>query len=406
MRRVEKSAVVPARDRSGWVRRIAIMARSGGLGGIALILASVAALIWSNSDASASYRAILSWRIGPPICALPVQQWVNDGLMSVFFLLVGLEIRREMTDGHLSTWQRRAGPAVAALGGMILPALIYLALTHAHEAEMRGWAVPIATDIAFSLAVLRLAGRQGRGPIRLFLTAIAILDDLGAIVVIGLFYTQAVHATALAGAVLAWLLLLAMARSGQVRTWPYLAGGVVLWGLLVAAGIQPTLAGVALAVVMPAECAHRLERNLEPVVAFLVLPVFGLANAGLDLHLMRLSTLVLPAPLGVILGLCVGKQAGVFGAAMLGRRLKLLTLPSQMHARDVYGAALLCGIGFTMSLFIGDLAFRGSESQAGIKLAVLTASVISALAGLAFLKLVPPPRRRQEAAAPGLRPPA
>ena len=293
---------------------------------------------------------------------------VNDGLMSLFFLLAGLEIRREMTCGRLATLRGAAAPGIAALGGMVVPALIYLAATRGDAAAARGWAVPVATDIAFSLAVLRVLGRRASPSLRVFLTALAILDDLGAILVIALFYTAGLSAPALAGAAALWLAMWGMTRARVRVLWPYLLGGAVLWLLVRASGVHATLAGVALAFVVPgrparagaASAADRLEHRLAPWVAYGVLPIFGLANAGLDLRGMHAAVLLSPGPLGVLLGLCLGKQAGVFGATLLGRRLGVLTLPPAMGVGELYGAAVLCGIGFTMSLFIGDLAFRAT----------------------------------------------
>lgn len=355
--------------------------------GLGLIVASAIGLIWSNCAAAPLYVQMISYRLGAGAVRMPVQGWVNDGLMSVFFLLVGLEIRRELTQGRLATLRGMAGPGIAALGGMAMPAAIFLALNHADPAASRGWAVPMATDIAFSLVVLRFLGRRAAAPLRVFLTAVAILDDLGAIAVIALFYTQAVWLPALGVACLVWLGLLALRRAGMRAMWPYMLGGVAMWVCLMQSGVQPSLAGVALAFAVPP--GTRLDHALEPVVGLVILPIFGLMNAGLDLRALDFSTLGTAAPLGVLLGLCVGKQVGVFGAAILGRALGLLTLPAEMSLRDLYGAALLCGIGFTMSLFIGNLAFPPGPALNGVKLAVLCASVLSAVLGAGFLGLVP-----------------
>ena len=256
----------------------------------------------------------------------------------------------------------------------------------------RGWAVPVATDIAFSLAVLRVLGSRASLSLRVFLTALAILDDLGAILVIAVFYTAGLSGPALAAAALLWLALWGLNRAGVRVLWPYLLGGAAMWLLVFNSGVHATLAGVALAFVVPSRtpgdapsAAQVLEERLSPWVAYLILPVFGLANAGLDFSATSASVLVSPGPLGVLLGLFVGKQVGVFGAAMLGRRAGMLALPSDMGALDLYGAALLCGIGFTMSLFIGDLAFRGTPLFDGVKLAVFSGSLLSALAGVAVL---------------------
>ena len=383
------------KDRSGQRRRkrdagiFWRFLRSEEAGGALLIAASLTAFAWSNSAGAPAYARLLDWPVGAGQVALPLHSLVNEGLMALFFLLASLEIRREMTIGSLATLRGAAAPAIAALGGMAVPALIYLALNHADPATARGWAVPVATDIAFSLAVLRVLGRHASSSLRVFLTALAILDDLGAIVVIALFYTAHLSAPALGGAALVWLSMFVLNRAGWRALWPYLAGGAALWVLLLRSGVHPTLAGVALALVVPARgersAAARLEDGLVNLVSFVILPVFGLINAGLDLRIVHLSVLANPAPLGVLLGLFVGKQVGVFGATLLGRRLGVLTLPPQMGAAELYGAALLCGIGFTISLFIGDLAFRGTPLLDGVKLAVFCGSLLSAAAGSAVL---------------------
>ncbi len=367
--------------------------RSEAAGGALLIAASLVALVWSNSPAAPSYSRLLDQPVGPAGHGLPVHTLVNDALMSLFFLLAGLEIRREMTHGRLATLRGAAAPAIAAIGGMAVPALIFLGLNHGHAASLRGWAVPVATDIAFSLAVLRVLGSRASFSLRVFLTALAILDDLGAILVIALFYTAGLSPWALGGAAVLCVTLWLLARGRVQSLWPYLLGGAALWLLVFNSGVHATLAGVALAFVVPGRpredgqppAADRLEHGLAPWVAYLILPVFGLANAGLDLHALSPSILVSPGPLGVVLGLFIGKQAGVFGATLLGRRLGLLRLPAQMGVAELYGAALLCGIGFTMSLFIGDLAFRGTALHDGIKLAVFCGSVLSAIAGMIVL---------------------
>jgi NhaA family Na+:H+ antiporter len=356
--------------------------------GIGLILASLLALLWSNSEAAHLYVDMLAWRAGPSFVAQPLHVWVNEGLMSLFFLLVGLEIRREMTSGALTTLRGMAAPGIAALGGMVLPAGLYLALNHGRPATLHGWAIPTTTDIAFSLAVLRLLGRRAPESVRLFLTAVAILDDLAAIVVIGVFYARAVQMEMLLLAALVWLVMLGFNRAGVRWVWPYALGGMALWLLLFSSGVEATLAGVAMAWVVPGgdtALAARLEKRLEPLVYYMVLPAFGLFNAGIDLRAMDMARIVNPASLGVFLGLGLGKQTGVFGAALLGRWCRVLTLPPSMSLGDLYGAALLCGIGFTMSLFIAALAFPDAADQDGVKLAVLSASAVSALSGLGFL---------------------
>jgi NhaA family Na+:H+ antiporter len=368
--------------------------RSDAAGGALLILGSAVALVWSNSPAAPLYRHLLVVQIGPPGARLGLLRLVNDGLMSLFFLFVGLEIRREMTVGRLASLRGMAAPGVAALGGMVVPALIYLALNHGDAATRQGWAVPVATDIAFSLAVLRLLGGRASRSVKVFLTALAILDDLGAIVIITLFYTRHLSFVALAAALSVWLGLLLLNLLGVQRCSPYLAGGALLWLLVFESGVEATLAGVALAFVVPAQpagegpsVAARLEAGLAVWVALLVLPIFGLANAGLDLRAMHPAILLGPAPLGVLLGLFAGKQIGVFGAAWLGQWLKVLHLPADMETTELYGMSLLCGIGFTMSLFLGDLTFRGSALNDAVKFAILGASLLSGSCGFLVLRL-------------------
>jgi NhaA family Na+:H+ antiporter len=312
--------------------------------------------------------------------------------MSLFFLLAGLEIRREMAAGHLASWRRAAGPGIAALGGMVVPAAIYLALNHSSPGTVQGWAVPIATDIAFSLSVLRLVGRPDLAPVRAFLTGVAIIDDLGAILVITVIYAHHVELAALQAAGLAIFFLAMLRQVGVSGLWAYWLGAALLWFLLFRSGVEATLAGVAMAFTVPGDSTNtesqsrRLERHLEPYVYCAVLPVFGFFNAGLDLRGLHGAALLTPAPVGVFLGLAFGKQAGVFLAAWLGRRLGLLVLPPGMGWRGLYGAALLCGIGFTMSLFIAHLAFPAAEADVSVRAAVLCASILSALCGALFLK--------------------
>ena len=354
-------------------------------GGVALILSALVALVLANSPAGETYRWALAYPLGAGPLRLSAAGWINDGLMALFFLLVGLDLRRSMTEGELASPQLAAMPGLAALGGMVVPAVIYAALNWGNALALRGWAVPVATDIAFALAVMGVLGRRVPEGLKAFLVALAIIDDLGAIVVIALFYTHSLGSAALAGAALVWAGLFGLDRVGVRRLWPYLLGGAAIWLLLLHSGVHATLAGVALAFVIPKEPAKRLEKVLNQPVAFVVLPVFGLANAGLSFASLSPGAWADPAALGVALGLFLGKQAGVFGAARLALRLGLARLPEGITTRQLYGAAVLCGIGFTMSLFINDLAFRGSPRGDEIKLAVFVGSLASAVGGLAIL---------------------
>lgn len=364
--------------------------QSESAGGAALIVAALVALVWANSAGAGAYRWLLDLPLGVSAggagLRMPLAQWVNDGLMAPFFLLVGLELRREMTEGALASARRVAAPGLAALGGMVVPALIYAGLNWHDPAALRGWAVPVATDIAFALAVISVLG--GRVPVglKVFLVALAIMDDLGAIVVIAVFYTQHLDLAALGFAGLVCAGMVALRAAGVRRLSPYALGGLVLWGLVLRSGVHATLAGVALAFLVPKEgVAGRLEGMLGRPVAFLVLPVFGLANAGLSFAGLPGGVWLARPALGVALGLFLGKQAGVFGATMLALRLRLAQLPEGVTVVQLYGAAVLCGIGFTMSLFINDLAFRGAVRGDEVKLAVFVGSVASALCGLGLL---------------------
>jgi NhaA family Na+:H+ antiporter len=313
---------------------------------------------------------------------------INDGLMAVFFLLVGLELRREITLGELASPARLAAPGLAALGGMVVPALILAALNWSDGTALRGWAVPVATDIAFALAVL---GRRVPVSLKVFLTALAIIDDLGAILVIALFYTRGLNLWNLGGAALVWLGLFGLNRAGGRALWPYLLGGAALWALVFGSGIHATLSGVALAFVIPMRQrpgeaqapAQVLEHRLGQWVAYGILPLFGLANAGLRFDTLPQGAWMDRLAIGTALGLFLGKQLGVFGAVMAPLRLGLARLPARVTLPQLYGGAVLCGIGFTMSLFIGDLAFRGSPRGDEVKLAVFVGSLLSALAELA-----------------------
>jgi NhaA family Na+:H+ antiporter len=362
-------------------------------GGLVLMASAALALVVANGPYGDVYDRALHAYLGP----LSLLHWINDGLMALFFLLVGLEIKREILDGGLRTWPDRALPGIAALGGMAVPALVYVAVNWSSPATLRGWAIPAATDIAFALGVLALLGSRAPVSLKVFLTALAILDDLGAVVIIALFYTAdlAWPMLALAGAVTAMLTVLN--RLGLRRLGPYLILGAVLWLLVLRSGLHATVAGVILALAIPLRGSpgrpddgesplHRLEHALQPWVAFLILPVFGFANAGVSLAGVTPSVLLAPVTLGVAAGLFLGKQVGVFGGVWLAVRSGVAQKPSGATWRHVYGVALLCGIGFTMSLFIGGLAFANApEFDTETKLGVILGSVLSTLAGALVL---------------------
>ena len=363
--------------------------------GLVLMGAAVLALMVANSPLGPNYETILHAYVGP----LSVGHWINDALMAVFFLFVGLEIKREMLDGQLSTWSRRILPGIAAAGGMMVPALVYLLFNRGPTAA--GWAIPAATDIAFALGVIALLGNRVPASLRVFLAALAIIDDLGAVMIIAVFYTAQLSIPDLAGAAVALMVLIGLNRFGVLRLTPYLLVGAILWVLVFRSGIHATLAGVVLAFTIPMQCTpgrpdndsdsplHRLEHALNLPVGFLVVPIFGLANAGVPVLTLPAEALVAPVTLGVALGLLIGKITGVFGFSMMAVRLGLADMPAHAGKRQLLGVALLCGIGFTMSIFITLLAFPGSQLlQAEAKLGVLAGSFLSGLLGYLLLRSV------------------
>jgi NhaA family Na+:H+ antiporter len=361
---------------------------SEALGGIVLMVAAALALVVANSPLSEAYFGTLQAKL----FGLSIEHWINDGLMAVFFLLVGLEIKREVLAGQLSSWSQRILPGLGALGGMAVPALFYLAFNVHSRETISGWAIPTATDIAFALGVLALLGSRVPPSLKIFLTALAIMDDLGAVVIIALFYTQELSWTALgaAGAVLG--LLVTFNRLGVARLWPYLLVGAGLWLAMLLSGIHATIAGVLLALTIPltghdAEHAPllRLEHGIAKWVGFGIVPVFGFANAGVSFQGLQPSIVLGPVPLGIALGLFLGKQCGVFAAIWLAIRFGWAIRPAGSTMVQLYGVAILCGIGFTMSLFIGGLAFAGQpDLSEALKIGVLCGSALSAILGSAM----------------------
>jgi NhaA family Na+:H+ antiporter len=327
----------------------------------------------------------------------PLLLWINDGLMAIFFLLVGLEIKREVVEGELSSVRKAALPAIAAAGGMAVPALMYAVLNWGDPQTMRGWAIPTATDIAFAVGVLALMGDRVPASLKIFLLALAILDDLGAIVIIAFFYTDNLSALSLALAAVALGGLIALNRAGVTRRAAYVVFGVFLWVCVLKSGVHATLAGVALALAIPLDArdAHgesplrSLEHSLHPWVSYAILPLFAFANAGVSLSGISLASLMEPLPLGIAAGLFVGKQAGVMGAAWIAVRVRAVTLPDGVTWQHFYGTALLTGIGFTMSLFIGTLAFDDPAFANSVRIGVLGGSLLSALAGALVLWSAP-----------------
>lgn len=361
-------------------------------GGVLLMFAAALALLLANSPFAGSYFEVLH----APLGGLDVLHWINDGLMAVFFLYVGLEIKREFLDGELATWANRALPCVAAAGGVIVPGLIYAGLNAGHLDAVKGWAIPTATDIAFALGVLSLLGSRVPVSLKVFLATLAIVDDLAAVLIIAIFYTEEIRVAALGGAAGVLVLLIALNRLKVTRLAPYLLFGAALWWLVLLSGVHATVAGVALAMTIPLRRSraapddvtsplHRLEHGLSPWVAFMVVPIFGFANAGVSFDGMSAAVLLEPVTLGVTLGLFLGKQAGVFAASALAIRLRIADLPAASSWAQLYGVSLLCGIGFTMSLFIGLLAFPSATLQDEVKVGVLAGSLLSALCGAVVL---------------------
>ena len=368
------------------------------LAGLALIAAAAVALIAANSGLADAYHHLLDYRFGPslPKIGVPsVHLWIADALMALFFMLVGLEVKREWYEGRLSTAAERRLPFIAAAAGMAVPALIYLMMTGFDPALMSGWAIPSATDIAFAIGVLALLGARGSPTIKLLLVTIAIIDDVGAVLIIALVYTADLSVAAL-GAALAIAGLMAFLNiAGVRRLWPFLLLACALWLAVLASGVHATIAGIIAAMTIPLgrgepySPLRRLEHDIHPWVMFGVMPLFGFASAGVEIG--GLGALLQPLPLAIALGLFVGKQLGVFGSIWIAVKAGLCQRPAGASWAQVYGAALLCGVGFTMSLFIGALAFPGRpEAVEAAKLGTLVGSFLSALAGWAVLRASAP----------------
>jgi NhaA family Na+:H+ antiporter len=374
-------------------------------GGILLMGAAALALLVANSPFHDLYTHALHAPLGP----MTAHQWINDALMAVFFLLVGLEIKRELVDGRLATARQRSLPFIAAAVGMAVPAAVYLFVARAHPPLAVGWAIPAATDIAFAIGVLALLGSRAPTSLKLFLTTVAIVDDMGAVAIIALAYTAKIDWLALVAAVVILLFLCAMNRRGVRSLVPYTLGAALLWYAVLLSGVHATVAGVLAAMTIPVvktpgapdseeSPLHRLEHVIAPWVAFLIVPIFGFANAGVSLKGIGLEQVFAPLPLGIAAGLFLGKQIGIFGSVWLTVKLGIAPRPRATWLQ-IYGVSLLCGIGFTMSLFIGALAFPASPLLIEeAKIGVLLGSFASALAGFAVLRLARPmvPDRREE----------
>lgn len=366
-------------------------------GGILLFCAAVLAIVLENSPLRHLYEVFLhvpfAVKIGTHELSKPILLWINDGLMALFFLLVGLELKREFKDGELSSVRQLLLPLGAAIGGMLCPAICYVVLTGNSKVLHHGWAIPTATDIAFALGVLSFLSSRVPNGLRVFLTSLAIFDDLGAILIIAFFYSSGLSWLSLILAAIVLVTLYVMNRVGVTALAPFCVAGLVLWVLVLKSGVHATLAGVALALMIP-HCPERGERSplirleqlLHPWVAYAVLPIFGFANAGVSLKGLSIETLLDPLVLGIAGGLFIGKQVGIFASVWLMVKLKLVELPKRVTWAGVYGISLIAGIGFTMSLFIGTLAFRDAEHLALVRVGVIIGSMLSGVIGFLVLR--------------------
>lgn len=369
-------------------------------GGIVLFSFAIAALIIDNTPWSTLYNSFLNTPVIIQVGALelhkPLVTWVNDGLMAIFFLLVGLEIKREVLEGELNTYRKSVLPVIAAIGGMVGPAIVYCFLNAGSTVALQGWAIPTATDIAFALGILVILGSRIPPAMKVFLTALAILDDLAAILVIAIFYTANLSYLSLSLACIGLATLIVMNRIGITRYAPYIIVGLALWVCVLKSGVHATLTGVALAFAIPLRAENRLgvspARNMEqaliPWVAFGVLPLFAFVNSGIRFTELHPSVLMSSIPLGIAAGLFIGKQLGIFTAIWLAVKTHSAHLPAGATWLSMYGLAMICGVGFTMSLFIGDLAFtsKGMEYQQMVRLGVLVGSTLSGICGYMLLR--------------------
>jgi Na+:H+ antiporter, NhaA family len=376
-------------------RKLNQLVHSQSAGGVVLALAAALALVISNSPWSESYNAFRDLpgevRVGGDwlVLSKPLLHWVNDLWMAVFFFLVGLEIKRELLRGELASVHQALLPAGAALGGMAVPALIYTAINWGDAAALRGWAIPAATDIAFAIGIVVLLGSRVPASLKIFLTAVAIIDDLGAILIIAFFYTDKLSIAALTGAGAGAALLLLLNRLRVMAIAPYVLVGLVMWVFVYKSGIHATLAGVVTALAIPlsdhngSSPLERAEHALQPWVAFAVLPMFAFVNAGVSLQGLSLDTLLQFVPLGIAAGLVVGKAVGVFGASWLLIRFAGAAMPAGADWTSLFGVCVLCGVGFTMSLFIGGLAFAGLDASyiTQLKIGVLGGSLLAGVVG-------------------------
>ena len=369
-------------------------------GGVLLILVAAAALIAANSALAPGYEALFNgaWAWTPVAKLSTLNLWINDGLMAVFFFVVGLEVKREVIEGQLSSPAQRRLPVIAAGAGMAAPALAYLLVAGGEPGLARGWAIPAATDIAFAMGVLGLLGKRVPASLRLFLLTVAIVDDIGAVTIIALFYTAGLKFAWLAGAAAVLAAMFVLGRRGHARAWPYILLAVVLWYCVLHSGVHATIAGVLAALTIPMRGAdddtmlERIEHGLAPWNAYVIVPLFGFANAGVALGGLGIAGVLAPLPLAVAAGLAIGKQVGIFACVFGAHRLGIAARPAHASWPQVWGVSVLCGIGFTMSLFIGELAFPGAGEAARTlrdeaKVGILGGSIVSALLGYAILRM-------------------
>ncbi|CNF46802.1 Na+/H+ antiporter NhaA [Yersinia similis] len=380
--------------------------RQEAAGGLILIIAAAIALLMANSSLQGVYQSFLDIPVSIKIASLdiskPLLLWINDGLMAVFFLVVGLEVKRELMEGSLAGRDKAVFPAIAALGGMLAPALIYLLFNGADEVTRQGWAIPAATDIAFALGVMALLGNRVPTGLKVFLLALAIIDDLGVIIIIALFYTQQVSLQSLGIAAAAIALLAYMNWRGVGKTSAYLLVGLVLWVCILKSGVHATLAGVIVGFMIPLHTkdqrspSESLEHGLHPWVAYLILPLFAFANAGVSLQGVSFAGLTSLLPMGIATGLFIGKPLGIFAFSWLAVKLGIAKLPDAINFKQIFAVSVLCGIGFTMSIFIASLAFEGTDIALTTysKLGILLGSTTAAVVGYSLLRLALPARRK------------
>ena len=377
--------------------------------GILLVAAAVLAMLIANSPLAPLYGSLIDLPVGVRVGALEIEKplllWINDGLMAIFFFLVGLELKRELLDGQLSDPREIVLPALGALGGMLFPAAIYIWINQGDSTALQGWAIPAATDIAFALAILAMLGSRVPLSLKIFLVSVAIFDDVGAIAIIALFYTSDLSVAGLVTAACCLPVLWALNRRGVLELAPYVLVGLIMWVAVLKSGVHATLAGVLLAFFIPLRDRekersplHEIEHDLHTAVAFGILPIFAFANAGISLGGLSFESFLHPVPLGIMAGLFVGKQIGVFALCGLGVMLGIARLPSDLRWAHIYGTALLCGVGFTMSLFIGSLAFEetGVNLLFDERLGIIAGSLLSGICGYLVLQMTLPERTRTE----------